>query len=111
MDIPAGAFVIPGAEVVPGQKISAEIFSRKNAQGINAASEKNRELSKQPKEGGKQTYAAVDGEHPQGGVSLKLHVPLAQGAQSSEQYFKAPAKEPALKEGFYHSFYHSRSMG
>jgi len=111
VDVPAGALIVPGAKAVPGQKASGDIFPGKNAEGVDGPSQENGNFPEHFKDRFKDTYASVDGKHPQRGAAGKPHVPPAQGAQGGEKDFKAPSKEPALKEGFKKFFHHGSSIG
>ena len=113
-DIPAAAAVIPRTEPPLFQYPPGEIFSGKDHTHIGKAAEPERLSFQQPADRRQNGYAAVNGEHPDRGVSFKRHVPAAKGVQSGKQDFHAPAGEAAFykimkkrKHIFFHGSSHS----
>ncbi len=108
--LPSGTLIIPGACPAAVKKPACKIFAQKYAGCIDAAAEGKGEMLQDPKQRTKQTGAAIDGKHPQGGLSHQGHISLAQGIKGGESNFKAPSRQPAFKKVFKKCFYHIYSM-
>lgn len=67
-DAPSGIFIAPGAKISFHQEASGQIFSCKDANGINTASNIDGKIFKEPEKRRQQTGTSVDGKHPQRGV-------------------------------------------
>ncbi len=92
------------------QKASCKVFAGKNAQGVNAASYIERQIFKPLKDRTKQAGAAVDREHPKGGLSHQAQVSFLEGTKGGKGDFKAPSYEPAFQKIFKKCFHHNISM-
>lgn len=69
-DAPSGVFIAPGAKISFRQDTSGQIFSCKDANGINTASYIDGQISKESEKGRQETGTSIDGKHPQGGGPL-----------------------------------------
>ncbi len=96
MNMPSGAFIIPGTQLTVLQIAPRQIFAGEDTQGIGAASYEKRHIFKPLKEGIKQAGTAVDREHPKGGLPHQAQVSFLEGAKGGKGNFKAPSKEPAF---------------
>lgn len=110
MDMPAGALIIPGAEFAPDKKAPCQVFACEDAQGINASTHDKRQFFCACKQWMKKAGAAINGEHPKGGLSRKSHISFLKGAYSGKNDFQAPAGQTAFEKVFYQIFYHKNSM-
>ena len=89
--VPAAASVVPWADFFPGEKSAREIFRGENQAHVSEPSGQGGLSSKQAAYGGEDGGAAVDGEHPQGGLPHKLQFAFSEGVKRSKQYFQTPS--------------------
>lgn len=117
-DIPTAAAVVPGTELLLFQDSSGEVFCRKDQAHVGQPAKPKRLTAQQSADRGEDGGAAVDGEHPDRGVSSECHITATEGIQSGEQDFHAPAGQTAFykivkkgKQGSFHSSSHSAASG
>ena len=93
MDMPPAFGIIPGVEAVFGEKFSGEEFYEENQYRINGAAKPYRQLSDKLRQWSQDTGTAIDGKHPQRGLTREFPFPSSKRRKRSEQDFKAPSKK------------------
>ena len=73
-------------------------FAKKNAARIDAAPKKGVPTFQQAADGGEKTCCAIDRKHPDGGVSHKFIILIADRMQACVNDFHAPSGESACEK-------------
>ena len=98
--VPAAASIVPGAGFSACQQLSGGIFQREDQAHIRRPSCPERFFAEEEAQRREEGGAPVDRKHPEGGASLKGHIPAAQGACGGEKNLHAPACQTAFAEVF-----------
>lgn len=110
LDMPAGTFIVPGAESALIQKTACNVLSGKNAESINTSPCRKGETFYARKQRAQQAGAAIDGKHPQRCPSHQSHISSLQRVHGGKSNFKTPSCQAAFKKVFNQSFHHKNSM-
>lgn len=83
--------VIPGACMKTPEQSAGGIFRKKNAKGIETATNIDREMADPPAYRRQQTGHAINGKHPDGSSSGQCEIVFLKGTKTSIENFDAPA--------------------
>lgn len=95
--------VVPGTDSPFLQKRAGKVLHAEDTVHIDQASGKKIFPLEKSGDGTDQGGHAVNGEHPDGGLSHKLKFPAAEGVQTGPEDLQTPACDAAFQKIFHHT--------
>lgn len=96
--IPAGVFVVPGAQFAPVEPYTGEKFPGEDQTGVGESADDQTAVFDEAADRCKKGGHPIDGEHPDGSGAGQCHISFAESMKGCEDDFQKPSQQSTVNE-------------